>query len=673
MSMCTGSSGYQPTQLVELLHNVARFKSAWGSSDFNLTLRYAQSVVVWACGPLLLFICFGVMLATFLSCLHCTRAGKPLSKQVTRMCAAGLFVITAICLSSIGTSVWADLSLDGRIQRFLKEIYGISNLDTQAINESNRFDGRSTTNALNVLWESIYDSGNQTHTLMATEKLINETEILWLMLSDINHTLQFFSLDVIKDSVNKVEIVRHWTVLVNIMTSVLQVPLVLIALVSTKRLCAVIALLGLLLLISILLITSGGSLAIVIADICHDPDGVIKNYTPLSISDVVNYFLSCDGSCENPFSMDLVIRSAKYLLIRRSLQAQAALDIVMNNLHTSFNIVKHVSQLLNCTYVHQRYTSMQAILCNQAMTDATVGFLLITMAAVCAVTFFTCGSIGIVLRKYRTNRLIRFGSSLLAASYQALDTQPSKSFEHSAKNKMKDLTFTIRCRTNDVITPVMVVNKIWLLCPLVALLAKCLAVRVDTMLLTRLFPEVSSQFFDVSLRVRLNGAGFHRTLSVTAIKSDRNATLPSFVPIRFLLHITRDVYVDVDQLNALEERGGPQMTVSAHMDTEQAAIHSSDHWLLLSGVMDTPLSLPFHLRYQSPSTLAYKTITLPFPQLFVQCSNITANDLWPPSCNDDQLCDETWCSWVQVPVRPDVLLLDVPYILLLVESNGYVV
>lgn len=43
---------------------------------------------------------------------------------------------------------------------------------------------------------------------MATEKLINETEILWLMLSDINHTLQFFSLDVIKDSVNKVEIVR---------------------------------------------------------------------------------------------------------------------------------------------------------------------------------------------------------------------------------------------------------------------------------------------------------------------------------------------------------------------------------------------------------------------------------------------------------------------------------
>ena len=77
--------------------------------------------------------------------------------------------------------------------------------------------------------------------------------------------------------------------------------------------------------------------------------------------------------------------------------------------------------------------------------------------------------------------------------------------------------------------------------------------------------------------MRLNGAGFHRTLSVTAIKSDRNATLPSFVPIRFLLHITRDVYVDVDQvmtslsvsdplnkklftqLNALEERGGPQV------------------------------------------------------------------------------------------------------------------
>ena len=40
--------------------------------------------------------------------------------------------------------------------------------------------------------------------------------------------------------------------------------------------------------------------------------------------------------------------------------------------------------------------------------------------------------------------------------------------------------------------------------------------------------------------------------------------------------------------------------------------------------------------------------------------SIVANDLWPPSCNDDQLCDETWCSWVQVPVRPDVLLLDVP-------------
>lgn len=37
--------------------------------------------------------------------------------------------------SSIGTSVWADLSLDGRIQSFLKEIYDISNLDAQIINE----------------------------------------------------------------------------------------------------------------------------------------------------------------------------------------------------------------------------------------------------------------------------------------------------------------------------------------------------------------------------------------------------------------------------------------------------------------------------------------------------------------------------------------------------------
>lgn len=74
--------------------------------------------------------------------------------------------------------------------------------------KSNRFDGKSTANALKVLWESIYDSGNQTDTLIATEKLINETEILWLAFSDINDTLQLITLDVIKDSVNGVEIVR---------------------------------------------------------------------------------------------------------------------------------------------------------------------------------------------------------------------------------------------------------------------------------------------------------------------------------------------------------------------------------------------------------------------------------------------------------------------------------
>lgn len=60
---------------------------------------------------------------------------------------------------------------------------------------------------------------------------------------------------------------------------------------------------------------------------------------------------------------------------------------------------------------------------------------------------------------------------------------------------------------------------------------------------------VSSQQ-DFSLTVRLNGTGFHKTLSVTASTCIKRVTndVPNFAPIHFLLHITRDVYVDVDQV-----------------------------------------------------------------------------------------------------------------------------
>lgn len=219
-------------------------------------------------------------------------------------------------------------------------------------------------------------------------------------------------------------------------------------------------------------------------------------------------------------------------------------------------------------------------------------------------------------------------------------------------------------------TLAIMVNNLWLVHvvgALVTLLTLCLSVKVDPMLAERLLPDdVSSQSFDLSLRVRLNGTGFHRTFSVTAssdIKKDTNTTQ---APIRFLLRITKDVYVDVDQLNTLEEFGAPQMTVSAHMDTEQPVTHSSDHWLLIHSSVGTLVSLPLHLRYQSSSVLPYKRIAFPYPLLFMQCSNTggVANKLWPPCGvkNANLSCNSTipWCSWVRVAVSPDLLELDVP-------------
>lgn len=194
------------------------------------------------------------------------------------------------------------------------------------------------------------------------------------------------------------------------------------------------ALLGLLVVIVITVVTVGALVVILLAmsDICYDPDSLIKGYAPSSISDLINYYLSCDDSCENPFSMDLVTRSENRTIqvvsyIVEHVQDEfslAALDIAINNLNTSLNIARNVSQLLNCTTVHQHYLSMQTMLCKNAMSDAVVEFSLLTILAICGITFFTCGCIGSFQKRYK-DRLIKSGSSLFA-SYQAFNDHPSK-------------------------------------------------------------------------------------------------------------------------------------------------------------------------------------------------------------------------------------------------------
>jgi len=153
--------------------------------------------------------------------------------------------------------------------------------------------------------------------------------------------------------------------------------------------------------------------------------------------------------------------------------------------------------------------------------------------------------------------------------------------------------------------------------------------------------------------------GFHRevrtSISIPEFMVHHNGETSS-IRICILEHIPAGLYVDLYQVRANQEFGGPQVYSEVDIDTEKPEHLSTPHDVYVFSelkkngpIFHAELTLPMHLRYHKPSTEAlYTQIYLQPPSIFL---NLSDESLQDTRTVEKFVCDSSatsQCSWQQI-------------------------
>lgn len=392
---CNGS-GFEPSVFVEAFHDIPHVDIDLKPStdQFAISQAYFETLIIWACLPILVCVCFFIVLIVyyiFLCCCCCCCGDKKNSSKVARRaCATFVIIILVLCIVGVGASLWVEIELGEGVERVLTNVRNINDAVVQVSTESAVYDSSLVDSSLREVLQGITDSSgaNKDEAEAATDVLLVANGDLASAFEAINDTVSQFDFTDQEDAISFFETVRHWSIIGFFGLLVLFFLLVIISALCFNKAFFIIVLFILFFLSFIMWLGTGGSLGFLIlsSDICSDPDGVIKNNTKLASSDAINYYLSCNNDCPNPFDADIADANAAYETIEEQ-QSIVRVYIEENMLDVASEFEKAVEQFMEgyvaidnittfteCDSIHEYYSEILMGACDTGFFYGLIQF-----------------------------------------------------------------------------------------------------------------------------------------------------------------------------------------------------------------------------------------------------------------------------------------------------------
>lgn len=383
------TSEYKPSPLAKIFHAFPHLNVSLhlvNSTFAPESELYRESIGILGSVPAAWLILTLFLLLVYLLTRCCDR--KPRPKHSILILRWTLFIFVILCGMAIAVSLYGNDDLHNGVLQFMKAARNVNERIERVQNQTNAIENALQSTIPDILHnlQDVFDKAVQNQTavskLFAERNHFNETMTAVLMSSrDISRPLKHLNIRHTISLIYLGETIR-WPVTMGIYSALLIFCVVLLfGLIKSSR-CALImfSVVGLFaVIISLLLASVYLAASVATGDFCMAPDVYVERESPPSLqADILTYYINCESSRSNPFTMVVrkgsnaaknmsshlneISRIAKDLYQPSDIYPQ--LTVLTTQVKDVYDKMTGLAALLECRTIHKEYRQMLLAVCD---------------------------------------------------------------------------------------------------------------------------------------------------------------------------------------------------------------------------------------------------------------------------------------------------------------------
>ncbi|XP_034939882.1 protein tweety isoform X4 [Chelonus insularis] len=401
---------YTVPQLANFFHSLPHLNVSLHSvnNTFNPNSEiYIESLGILASIPAAWLILTLLVLLVYLVTRCCDR--KPRPRRSITLLKCSLAILAVLCSGAVAVGLYGNDDVHNGLVQLLDAAKHVDTSVTSIKNQTDTIENtlkKKLEPDLTTLRDE-FDApvGNKTaldYLMKVWDYMTHNTSIAVNRTYEIRKPLNGINLGRIVLMGERIELFR-WPVTMAVLSTLLVLCVVLLVGVARHSRCALItfSVFGLFaVIVSWLMASLYLATAVALGDLCVSPDGYLTRSVPSSLAaEVLNYYMRCESTRNNPFTLrlregqlaagnmrtSLTIVERIALDLFRDQQLAPKLSSLKNEVNTVDRLMSGLTTLLDCKPLHKQYVSGAKGLCHLGLYGLT--FML--LASLTAGLFFT--------------------------------------------------------------------------------------------------------------------------------------------------------------------------------------------------------------------------------------------------------------------------------------------
>ncbi|XP_065213711.1 protein tweety isoform X2 [Planococcus citri] len=407
--MIQDTSHYRPSYLANILHSFPHLNVSLHLVNNTFAPEselYLESLGILGSIPAAWLILTLFLLLIYLMTRCCDRKPRPKHSIIVLKWTLGIFAV--LCCGAIGVSLYGNDDLHNGLSGFVVSAQAIDDKimtiknQTRMINDAlNITIERSSGKLRDVFDEPVENQTALSELFTALRHFSAKKDESLKNLRDISRALQYVSLQHTINLVHLAETIR-WPLTMGVLCLLLIFCIVLLFGVARHSRYALImfSVVGLFaVIISWLLASIYLSISVAAGDFCVNPDLFVEHKAPPTLqTDILVYYISCENSLTNPFTLsikrgtDAIDEMQKQLItisqVSKNLFAHKVhphLEMLTKEVYGTSGMISTLATELECKFFHSKYIEILRSLCH----DGLFGLMLMLLASLVSGFFFT--------------------------------------------------------------------------------------------------------------------------------------------------------------------------------------------------------------------------------------------------------------------------------------------